>query len=236
MRYPGFISLLFILLVGCAKSEVPIGERTAEWRYFEEEFDALYVGNGVNVSARGLVNDSASTQIFAYPGDHKNVHTEISGNTLWIDSEEGVFPNMGRRLSLYPINLRRFNCFGNSDVSLVDMNFSNLSFSIGGSGLVSISGEANSIEGVYSGENLVNLSGVGSVLSVNHQGEGDFYARYYQVESCKVEINGPGDAYVNVLTNMTVIFNGTGNVYYTGPVTQIVAIYNGSGELIRLPD
>lgn len=234
MKRIGLISLCVILLGGCAKSVEPLGELITEDRIVDGEFNSLYVDGTTNVFYTPA--DSVALKTHAYPGDHENILTEVQGTTLIIDDTAGVYPEMYREVLLRSLPPRRFLYSGSGEVELSGFPFENLSYQIGGTGEVVISGIANSYEGVFSGTGTLFMEGEGGVFSVNHQGIGTVDAQELIVESCKVEINGPGDAYVNVLSNMTVIFNGTGNVYYTGPVTQIIAIYNGSGELIRLPE
>ncbi len=232
-QYLGFIAFL-VIFSGCQKSVEPLGALTMVDRSIEGEFDAVYVEGTTNV--RYSPADSVRVMTEAYPGDHQNIITQVVGSSLIIEDKEGAYPDIYRRVHLESLPPRRFLYAGSGDVELVSFPFQNLAYQIAGSGDVSITGIGNSFEGVFSGAGQLTMTGEGAVLSVNHQGPGTVDARDLIVESCKVEVNGPGDTYIHVISNMTIIFNGTGDVYYTGPVTQIVAIYNGSGELIRLPE
>ncbi len=233
MRVLGIIWLL-VILPGCRKSVEPLASLTTIERIIEGGYDGLYLDGEVDLIYTPL--DSTVAFVEAYPGDHENVLTHVEGSSLIVQSREGMYPEMYRRLYIKGEAPRRIVYAGSGALELEGFTFSNLNCQIRGSGRVSLTGLANSVEGVFSGTGQMHLAGEASVLSVNHQGTGDIEATDLLVGSCKVEINGPGDAYIHVLSNMTIILNGTGNVYYTGPVTQIVVIYNGSGELIRLPD
>lgn len=227
------IAIVLIATTSCQKKQEPIGPLSSEARTLEGEFEALYVDQGLNVTVGG--GDSTQISVTAYAGDHENVFSEVQNETLLLQAETGSFDNVFRKVDLITFPLSRISMAGDGELTMSGLIYQNLDFTFIGTGISQIELEANAIESNHAGAGTAYWAGQTSVFSVNQQSNGSVDARDLRSESCKVVINGSGDAYVNVTQNLTVIFNGTGNVYYRGPVTNIIAIYNGGGELIRIP-
>lgn len=217
----------------CQKNQEPIGALSSEYRSLDGDFEALYVDEGLDVTVSS--GDSVELYVTAYLNDHQKVKSEIQNETLLFETESGFFPDVFRKVELVSLPLSRITMAGDGDLIMSELSYQNLDFTFSGSGTSSIELQVNAIESNHAGLGTAYWSGQASVFSVNHQSGGVVDARDLRSESCKVVINGSGDAYVNVTQNLTVIFNGTGNCYYRGPVTNIIAIYNGAGELIRIP-
>lgn len=149
MKNQGFIFFALILFMGCAKSEEPLGIFTEEERSIEGEFNSIYVEGSVNVVY--TPSDSVRAITGAYVGDHENILTTVEGNSLLVDDVEGVFPDLYRTLQVSSLPPRRVLYSGSGNFSIENFPFQNLTYNIGGSGAVSISGIANSYEGVFSG-------------------------------------------------------------------------------------
>ena len=222
-----------VILSACQKKQEPIGPLSVEERLLEGEFEALYVDEGLNVNVMG--GDSTQLSITAYTGDHSNVTSEVLNETLLLQAKSGLYNEVFREVNLITFPLSRISMAGDGVLTMTELIYQNLDFTFSGTGTSQIELEANAIESNHAGSGTAFWAGQTSVFSVNQQSNGTVDARDLRSESCKVAINGSGDAYVNVTQNLTVIFNGTGNVYYRGPVTNIIAIYNGGGELIRIP-
>ena len=226
-------AILVCAISACQKKQEPIGPLTSEYRDLEGEFEALYVDKGLDVMVGA--GDSVQLYVTAYLDDHQKVTSEVLNETLLLESEPGLFPDAIRKVELVSSPLSRITMAGDGDLVISELFFQNLDFTFSGSGTSHIELQANAIESNHAGLGTAFWYGQSSVFSVNNQSGGVVDARDLRSESCKVVINGSGDAYVNVTQNLTVIFNGTGNCYYRGPVTNIIAIYNGAGELIRIP-
>lgn len=93
-------------------------------------------------------------------------------------------------------------------------NLGDLSFSIGGSGNIEFSGDANSLK--------VSIGGSGSVKAGN-----------LKVGSSKVSIGGSGSCYVEVGDRLDVSIAGSGSVHYKGR-PKINSSIAGSGKVITI--
>lgn len=93
-------------------------------------------------------------------------------------------------------------------------NLGDLSFSIGGSGNIEFSGEANSLK--------VSIGGSGNVKAGN-----------LKVGSSKVSIGGSGSCYVEVGDRLEVSIAGSGSVHYKGR-PKINSSIAGSGKVITM--
>jgi len=141
---------------------------------------------------------------------------------------------------------------GSGDLE-ADLDALNLQLKVSGSGDSDISGirgmlkVTNSGSGDFEAENLkledcdisnsgsgdIELSGKTNNLKVRMMGSGDLDA--YNLTSVNVEVknSGSSDLTLNVVENLKVTLNGSGDVTYRGDPTKVDVRSNGSGDIYK---
>ncbi len=99
-----------------------------------------------------------------------------------------------------------------------------------GSGDIQLSIEGNIITSRNTGSGKLELEGVASTLDVEINGSGDVEAFDLLVRDGQVEIDGSGDAQVNVTDFLEIMIEGSGDVYYKGE-PDLKVTTRGSGKV-----
>ncbi len=105
---------------------------------------------------------------------------------------------------------------------------------IDGSGICtidSITTETLDIDVDGSGD--INLSGLCNYVDLRVAGAGKLMAYDLFTERYDIRINGTGCAYINVSSDLNILVNGSGNIYYLG-YPKITMTGTGSGGLINM--
>ena len=128
------------------------------------------------------------------------IETTVSDGTLSISipDKEGRPRSLGGvKYYLKVKDLDGITAFGSGDISSSDFVTDKITITIGGSGTITLSGEATSQE-----------------IEIN--GSGRYSAKDFETSECTVKINGSGRADVNVSDNLDITINGNGKVNYEG--------------------
>jgi hypothetical protein len=144
--------------------------------------------------------DTESLTIEAQANTMQYIETKVSGGTLSI----GIPDKAGRPLLLGSVkyyltvkDLSGITALGSGNIISSDLVTDTIGIIIGGSGAITLSGEANTQE-----------------IEIN--GSGKYSAKNFKTSECIVKINGSGSANVNVSDNLDITINGSGDVKYTG--------------------
>ncbi len=101
-----------------------------------------------------------------------------------------------------------------------------------GSGDVQLSMETTIVNVRNTGSGKLELEGVATTLDLNIDGSGDVEAFDFLVKDAQVDIEGSGDAQVNVADFLEIRIDGSGDVYYKGdPDIKITS--KGSGKVFN---
>ncbi len=104
--------------------------------------------------------------------------------------------------------------------------------SISGSGDLSMTVIANELRSTINGSGDMRLSGKVSLHKAEINGSGNIHAGELNSETCKVHINGSGDADVDAASALDAHINGSGSITYTGS-PAVSSKVTGSGEVKR---
>ena len=115
--------------------------------------------------------------------------------------------------------------FADANANEVDMNIS-------GSGDIELKTICESIYSNISGSGDVRLTGACKNAEFNTSGSGDVMAYKFEIETCKINIVGSGDAQLNVSEFLSVSITGSGDVHYIGNPALSVNI-TGSGDIVN---
>jgi hypothetical protein len=108
-----------------------------------------------------------------------------------------------------------------------------LRFETNGSATINSSFTADLITVTISGSGDAQLTGNAEHGGFEISGAGSIQASTLNVDICTITIEGAGDISIHVNNEMTVVINGSGNVYYTGD-PDINSQINGTGQLIKM--
>lgn len=104
--------------------------------------------------------------------------------------------------------------------------------SISGSGDISLTVLANELRSTINGSGDMHLAGKVSLHKSEINGSGNMHAGALNSETCKISINGSGDAEVDAASSLNAHINGSGSVTYTGS-PAVDSKVTGSGEVKR---
>ncbi|MDI9365575.1 MAG: head GIN domain-containing protein [Flavobacterium sp.] len=165
--------------------------------------------------------------------------TEIKGDKLTIRTENYVNLKSKNKIKIYVslTKLSGISLAGSGNITGVG-NFANddkTTFSIAGSGNINLNFKSIERVGIsIAGSGNVILKGKTEALGVSIAGSGDAICNDLVAEDVKVSIAGSGNAKVNASNILKVSIVGSGDVYYTGDVTNISKSVAGSGKVIKL--
>lgn len=99
-----------------------------------------------------------------------------------------------------------------------------------GSGDIQLSIEGSIIVARNTGSGKLELEGVAATLDVDLKGSGDLEAFDLLVKDGQIEVDGSGDAQVNVSDFLEIMIEGSGDVYYKGE-PDLKVTTRGSGKV-----
>lgn len=165
--------------------------------------------------------------------------TEVKGDKLTIKTDNYINLKSKNRIKVY-VSLTKVTGIalaGSGNITGVG-NFTNddkTTFSVAGSGNINL--DFKSIERVgisIAGSGNVILKGKTDALGVSIAGSGDAICKDLLADDVKVSIAGSGSSKVNASNSLKVSVVGSGDVYYTGSVTNISKSIAGSGKVVKL--
>lgn len=106
-----------------------------------------------------------------------------------------------------------------------------LTFSIDGSGSISVPVQSDELTASIGGSGDVFLKGNSRAFSGEINGSGNIMAAELQTQQCTIAINGSGDASVSAANELRVTINGSGDVVYAGNPPILRTTINGSGDV-----
>lgn len=165
--------------------------------------------------------------------------TKVQNGKLNITTDNYVNLKSRNKIKIYVslTTITGISMAGSGNITGVG-NFTNedkTTFSVAGSGNINLNFKL--IEKVsisIAGSGNVNLKGKTEVLGVSIAGSGDAICKELVADEVKVSIAGSGSAKVNASNSLKVSIVGSGDVYYTGAVTNISKSVAGSGKVIKM--
>jgi carbon monoxide dehydrogenase subunit G len=142
-------------------------------------------------------------------------HLRLEGSQLSLDCEPGWFPS---RLDVTVSGpaITDWKVVGSGDLALEEINQPKLRLNISGSGSVTASGTAQTVD-----------------LEIS--GSGDGRLRNLIARSARIEIRGSGDAEVTAQADADVSISGSGDVDLYGHPTMKRSQVRGSGSITNVP-
>jgi hypothetical protein len=142
-------------------------------------------------------------------------HVKMDGARLFLDCNQGwSAPKFN--VSVSGPAITRWKLLGSSDLTLSDINQSQLRLSIKGSGSATATGIANTADVDISGSGAARFKGL-------------------TTQSAQITIHGSGDAQITAQTDAEVSIYGSGNVELAGHPNLKRAEIKGSGRIQQAP-
>ena len=165
--------------------------------------------------------------------------TEVKGDKLTIKTENYINLKSKNKIKIY-VSLTKITGIwlaGSGNITGVGnfINDDKTTFSVAGSGNINL--DFKSIERVgisIAGSGNVILKGKTETLGVSIAGSGDAICKDLVADEVKVSIAGSGSAKVNASSSLKVSVVGSGDVFYTGTVTNISKSISGSGKVVKM--
>lgn len=194
-------------------------------------------GNGpIKTESRDVKNFysvvvSGSPKVFITQGNSFSVQVKAYGNllpSLSTTVENGAL-NIG-----YKPNLNISN--DNSEITITMSVL--IGLTLNGSGSIDFKGQP-----IGSQNFAINASGSGPITMENGSasnlriiinGSNNVKTFGYPAQASQVNITGSGNAEVNVVQTLNGTINGSGNIYYKGPVKSVTSNITGSGQIIKM--
>jgi hypothetical protein len=192
----------------------------------------------------GVINGFSCDVEITRGSDHKVVleGQENILNNLRLDVDDGIlkikYDRTIKRASKVKIyitmpTLTHASLSGSGDMRTTNHfgNLDDLEVGVSGSGNLSLSASAKSIEARLSGSGSVVLEGNTKDLEISISGSGDLDARQLESDNCVVRISGSGNATVYVHQALEARVSGSGNIRYQGDVAKVQSRVSGSGSV-----
>ncbi len=207
------VALLLAIFSSCSKDTI-FGSDV-----ISSEFRS--VENFTKVSSEGVFEiniiqgDTQSVEVIANSNIIHRVKTKVINGELRIYLDNNNYRDIDLEVNITVPSIKGIKNSGTGNISILDVNTTD-DFNVynSGTGDITIEGTANS-------------------LTIKNEGTGKFEGFLFTVDECDVRIIGSGDCEVNVLNELNVDIQGSGDVYYLG--TPIIETYiTGSGKIINV--
>lgn len=225
------IALTMFWMVSCINCVEPSGEVTSETRKLDN-FSKIEVGIPANIKI--ITGDSAKITISSYKSYLTAITTKVRRGKLHVHGDicKAVKSEVNIEITL-PV-LSGINVAGSANVySETPVRTDKLSLGISGSGKISLSVFANTIENLISGSGDIIINGTCQKLYVDIDGSGKFKGLGLNSYTVKIRINGSGEATVVALNKLNAKVAGSGEISYSGDPELSVDI-SGSGKINKL--
>ncbi|MBN2264130.1 MAG: DUF2807 domain-containing protein [Prolixibacteraceae bacterium] len=184
------------------------------------------------------------------------IEVYVSGNRLYVDLKPGSYNNFKLKVFLTMPDLESLELESTGDVTVGDFNrLENLDIDVRSTGDVVSTGwlliadeldidiestgkvdllvDVDQIRVNIDGTGNVTLEGTCSSQIIEMGSTGHYFAYGMESDYCEVNVNGVGDAKVNVNETLDVYISSVGNVFYKGN-PSVDVFDNGVGDLIAV--
>jgi hypothetical protein len=194
----------------------------------------------VIVSDFNQINTNGDMEIIVSPGNNNsvvvqgdsnvlpNIQTSVNNNVLTVSNSNVIGGSKPAKIYITVVDLNAVQVGGSGNFTGTDLKLKSLNLFLSGSGSINLVNlVADSIKLVNSG--LTSLSGNVKSQEIIISGTGEYKAKDLQSNTATVEIDGSGQATLNVINQLNIIINGSGQVSYLGnPNIQQQVIGSGT--------
>jgi len=160
--------------------------------------------------------------------------TRISGNTLIIDSNGGLYSN--KKIKIWIQTPDVYGIYVGSSGRVISDNKilgKNLELELSGSGLIDVAADmTNDVDALLSGSGLIYLEGDARNAIYTMTGSGKIESFGMHADNADVQINGSGRCETTAYNYLDVVISGSGTVWFRGS-PRISHRITGSGRVIN---
>jgi len=161
--------------------------------------------------------------------------TSVEDGVWEIQTSRCIKDSQPIKLYLQLPEIKMVEIKGSGGVSSENLFTANeINLNIEGSGDISLNLDAKEINSRISGSGEINLQGKAKSHFVKINGSGDLNASKLETDVTEIDINGSGDAFIDVSYELDVEVNGSGDVNYSGSVKKLNSDIKGSGRLNQM--
>jgi len=200
-------------------------------------YTAISVAGSMHVEV--IYGNSNSIEVEADENLLPYIITEVKGNELVIKTKNFTSINSRHKMTVYATVTRVNSLHLSGSGSITgEGNFSNdgkTDIRISGSGHVRMSfSQAGSLYVAISGSGNIKLDGSASTVDASISGSGNADCTGVVCTDASARISGSGNVRIFANRSINASLTGSGNVYYSGPATDVRQRTSGSGKIIKL--
>jgi len=194
-----------------------------------------FTGFELNVDAQVYIREGDDLEVTVK--GQENIIDELETrvrNDIWeIEFDDCIENSDVLRIFITSPNLNFIANNGSGKIQSDDiLRINDLEIKNNGSGAIQLSVEADIITARNTGSGKLEIEGVAATLDANIRGSGDLQAFDLLAKDGQVEIDGSGDAQVNISDFLEIMIEGSGDVYYKGnPDLKVTT--RGSGKVFN---
>ncbi len=227
---PQSILLLVVLVIfACSKGTKGEGNKVSETRDVPAFTKIVLDAPGSVYLSQGATQN---IKIEAQPNIMELLSTEVSRNTLTIDTKESIGQNDGIIYKITVPKIEYLEVEGSGDI-IGQSPFSDIKkfvMHIDGSGDIDMNVKARNVESSIDGSGTIRLKGSTENFEIDIDGSGDVETFELISNDCEVNISGSGNAEVTVSEDLEISISGSGDVAYKGS-PKLKEKISGSGKI-----
>jgi hypothetical protein len=226
-------SFFLILVLGLSSCNLKKyeGEITTEKRS-AEKYDRIQVNGPFEVT---IDETKESGLTITAPADAlKDIKTEVVKGELIIDIDNAGFINPEMRISIANNQLKAIRISGSGDFKGDVSSSGDLILTVGGSGSIRTSAEADLVEATVSGSGDIYATGSCRKVDANVSGSGEIDLGKMPCEDAKAVISGSGDISLNASGKVDAVISGSGDISIAGNPREVNKSVSGSGDVRTL--
>lgn len=231
-----FYCFIFILVIftSCSRR----CEKGSDQLATEKRTVGTFSGIELDIPGKVVIRKGNDDNIILEGDDNllPQIRTFVSEGKLFISTDNKVCLNPKRGIIVYvSIALAKsLNINGSGQIESLDsLSATSIALNINGSGNIRLGLNAKQINAQINGSGNIVLWGVGESSYFGISGSGTINAFNLLSRDVKVNIDGSGDAQVNVQENLSIDIGGSGGVRYKGSPKSIITNISGSGRVIK---
>ena len=192
---------------------------------------------GIELSIDAQVYISQGNNVEVLVKGQENIVDELETrvrNDVWeIEFDDCVEDSDVLRIYITTPNLNFIANNGSGKIQSDEiLKMDNLEIKNNGSGDIELSLETDVITARNTGSGKLEIEGVSATLDADLKGSGDLLAFDLLARDGQVEIDGSGDAQVNISDFLEIMIEGSGDVYYKGE-PDLKVTTRGSGKVFN---
>ena len=231
LLYSYWLVIFFVMFCSCKRSIKGEGAVVTETR---DITDATEIELSIPAIVNFVEADSFSCAIAAQKNILESIKTKVSGGELTIESDKNFNINKPVQIVISLPKISAITLNGSGEISGINnLHDKQLELELNGSGKIKLSGKILDIESVINGSGEIYIKGKCDQQKISINGSGDFHGYELESANSRIEINGSGDAEVNVSDELKANLTGSGNIRYKGN-PHIKSDITGSGNVQKI--